>query len=568
MFYDLYWKFIKKNWKLYIIYFAVMLSIPLENTAIPHYYGEIINVLKGGNFSKGKVLFFVLLAIWILIQLFNLASSYLNTYLMPKFQSFVRQYFFNKIIDSYSQEYQELELGHIISKIIRSPNIIQNIFIEMRNFVFKNIFVTGSNVIYLSSHHPLLGIIFTVSILVVYVLSYIYYISCNGLVTKTEDAFDNIHEQIQDTLSNLLSIYTCQKSGDEKQRVVEFNKETIKFQIDTGNCNNKFRILFSIVYVFIFLALNYGAYYLYQHGKIDLKAIVSIFIINYSIFNHLGDFYYDAHTFMNVYTKVNHITKFMESLPLLPMGSGKTIPNPETITIEFKNVKYTPPKADKPIYENLNLVIPPKQSLAIMGSIGSGKSTAAKLLVRLQKHQDGQILVNGVDVAEMNIDNLRNHVIYVPQHPILFNRTLWENISYGLDAKITREDVYKLLLDTGLTDLEAVYREKMDKPVGKLGSSLSGGQKQVVWLIRCMLRPSGVIILDEPTSALDEQSRRNVETFIKALSKTRTLIVITHDKELLRHMDRMIYFDKGKIVEDTMLKKDNQSRNAGTRNSY
>lgn len=555
MFYDLYWKFIKKNWKLYIIYFIVLLSIPLENTAIPHYYGEIINVLKGGNFVKGKVLFFILLGIWIVIQIFNLAGSYLNTYLMPKFQSFVRQYFFNKIIDSYSQDYQELELGHIISKIIRSPGVIQNIFIEMRDFVFKNIFVTGSNVIYLCAHHPLLGLIFGVSIAVIYALSYLYYVSCHGLVTKTEDAFDNIHEQIQDTLSNLLSIYTCQKSRDEKKRVEEFNKKTSEFQVDTGNCNNKYRILFSIFYVFVFLALNYGAYYLYQQKKIDLKAIVSIFIINYSIFNHLGDFYYDAHTFMNVYTKVNHITEFMESLPLLPHGSAKTIPNPEAITVEFKDVVYTPPKQSKPVYTGLNLVIPPKQAIAIMGSIGSGKSTAAKLLVRLQKHQSGQILVNGVDVAELDVNNLRNHIIYVPQHPILFNRTLWENISYGLDHNITRDDVYKLLNENGLTDLEQVYREKMDKPVGKLGSNLSGGQRQVVWLIRCMLRPSSIIILDEPTSALDEQSRRNVELFIKALSNTRTLMVITHDKELLRHMDRMIYFDKGQIVEDTMLKK-------------
>ena len=559
MFYDLYWKFIKKNWKLYIIYFIVLLSIPLENTAIPHYYGEIINVLKSGNFTKGKTLFFILLGIWIFIQLFNLASSYLNTYLMPKFQSFVRQYFFNKIIDSYSQEYQELELGHIISKIIRSPGVIQNIFIEMRDFVFKNIFVTGSNVIYLSMHHPLLGIIFGVSITTIYILSYFYYVSCHELVTKTEDAFDTIHEQIQDTLSNLLSIYTCQKSKDEKKRVEEYNKTTSELQVNTGNCNNKYRILFSIFYVFIFLALNYGAYYLYQQNKIDLKAIVSIFIINYSIFNHLGDFYYDAHTFMNVYTKVNHITEFMESLPILPRGSGKEIPNPDNITIEFKDVGYTPPKTDKPIYTDLNLKIPPRQALAIMGSIGSGKSTAAKLIVRLQKHQKGKIFINGVDITEIDVDNLRKHIIYVPQHPILFNRTLWENISYGLDSNATPEDVYKLLRDNGLTDLETVYREKMDKQVGKLGSNLSGGQRQIVWLIRCMLRPSGVIILDEPTSALDKQSSDHVKRLIESLSKTRTLIVITHDDTLLSFMHRLVYFDKGKITKDEQLA--NKKRN-------
>ena len=127
MFYNLYWTFIKKNWKLYIIYFILLLSIPLETTAIPHYYGEYKYTQKG-DFVAGKVAFMTLLGIWILIQTFNLANSYLNTYLMPKFQSFIRQYFFNKIIDSYSQDYKELELGQIIAKIIRSPGIIQNIF--------------------------------------------------------------------------------------------------------------------------------------------------------------------------------------------------------------------------------------------------------------------------------------------------------------------------------------------------------------------------------------------------------------------------------------------------------
>lgn len=552
MFYDLYWRFIKANWKLYIIYFIVLLSIPLENTAMPHYYGKIINVLKEGNFVDGKRFFLILLGIWIIIQIFNLASSYLNTYLMPKFQSYIRQYFFNKILDSYSQEYKELELGHIISKIIRSPSIIQNIFVEIRDFVFQNTFLVISNLIYLYTHHPMLALVFFASILVIYCLSWVYFKSCHDLIRNTEEAFDTVHEQIQDTLSNLLSIYTCQKSPDEKHRVEEFNKTTAEHQINTGNCNNKFRIIYSILYVIIFLGLNYTAYYLFEKKQLKLPALVSIFILNYSIFGSLTTFYLDAHSFMNVYTRVNHITTFIDSLPVRPKSATRTIPNPEVINIEFKDVGFTPIGSDKAVYTSLNLQIPHKQALAIMGSIGSGKSTAAKLLVRLQKHQTGQILINGVDVADIDLDDLRKHIIYVPQHPILFNRTLWENINYGLEG-VTQEDVYKLLRETGLTDLEAVYREKMDKPVGKLGTNLSGGQRQVVWLLRCMLRPSSVIILDEPTSALDEKSRRNVENIIKWMSKSRTLIVITHDRELLQHMNRMIYFDKGQIVQDTML---------------
>jgi ABC-type multidrug transport system fused ATPase/permease subunit len=519
---------------------------------MPHYYGKIINVLKEGNFIDGKRFFLILLGIWIIIQIFNLTSSYLNTYLMPKFQSYIRQYFFNKILDSYSQEYKELELGHIISKIIRSPSIIQNIFVEIRDFVFQNGFLVISNLIYLWTHHPILALVFAVSIGLIYCLSYVYFKSCNTGIRDTEEAFDTVHEQIQDTLTNLLSIYTCQKSPDEKKRVEECNKTTAELQISTGNCNNKFRIFYSIIYIVVFLALNYTAYHLYQKKELNLQALVSIFILNYSIFGALSTFYIDAHGFMNVYTRVNHITQFIDSLPVRPKSATKKIPNPDVINIEFHDVIFTPPNTDKPIYDNLNLQIPHRQALAIMGSIGSGKSTAAKLLVRLQKHQSGQILINGVDVAEIDLDDLRRHIIYVPQHPVLFNRTLWENINYGLDG-ITQEDVYKLLRETGLTDLEAVYREKMDKPVGKLGTNLSGGQRQVVWLLRCMLRPSSVIILDEPTSALDEKSRRNVENIIKWMSKSRTLIVITHDRELLQHMSRMIYFDKGKIIQDTIL---------------
>lgn len=556
MFYQLYWKFIKKNWKSYILYFIVLAAIPLNNTVLPHYYGEIINLLKKGDFAAGKVSFIILLGIWILIQIFNLTSSYLNTYLMPKFQSFIRQYFFNKILESYSENFRELELGHIIAKIIRSPGIIQNIFVEIRDFVLQNALIIISNLIYLSSHSPKLGLVFFISIVLIYCISYWYYKSCHGYIKETEEAYDNVHEQIQDTLQNLLSIYTCQKAQDEKDRVKEFNKITNKSQIATGVCNNKFRILFSIVYIIVFIALNYTAYKLYRQGEIKLDAIVSIFIINYAIFNELAQFYYEAHSFMNVYTKVEHITKFIESLPVgNKQYKNEKLKINDNFVIRFEKVGYQPEGSDKWIYKSLDLKIKSGEALAIMGSIGSGKSTCVKLLVRLINHNKGKIFIDNQEIRDLDVNDLRSQLIYVPQHPILFNRTLWENITYGLDKEVTEEQIYKILKEVGLKDLVSVYKEKMHEKVGKLGSNLSGGQKQVVWLVRCLLRDSKVIILDEPTSALDEKSRRNVEKLIKKLSATRTVIIITHDKDLLHFMDRMIYFDKGKIIKDVDLRK-------------
>lgn len=559
MFYRLYWKFIKRNWRLYIIYFLALVAIPLSNTAMPHYYGEIMGALKSGKLDASKALFITILAIWIVVQILNLTNSFLNTYLMPKFQSFIRQYFFNKIIDSYSQEYKELELGKIISKMVRSPGIIQSIFVNMRDFVFKNSLLIGGNLLYLGSHHWSLGAVFISAVVVMLIVSYVFFNTCNKYVTATEEAYDEVHEEIDDTLSNLLNIYTCQKIDDEKARVGQFNKTTSQSQIDTGNCNNKFRILYSILYVLIFVALNYTAYRLFLAGKIPMNALSSIFIINFSLMGDLESFYGDAYTFMNIYTKVEHITEFIDSLPVRPEESTKKVPRPEKIHIKFKNITYTHQGATEPLYKNLNLDIPPKQSIAIMGGAGSGKSTCVKLLTRFLQMQDGDILINGMSLKEIDVNDLRKYIIMVPQHPILFNRTLWENLTYGLEpGSVKKEQVYKILRDNGMNDMETVYRDKMDQPVGKHGSNLSGGQRQVVTLVRCMLRPSSVIILDEPTSALDERSRRNVEKMIVALSKTRTLIVITHDKELLQHMDRMIYFDKGRIIQDEMLRGSNE----------
>ncbi len=192
-----------------------------------------------------------------------------------------------------------------------------------------------------------------------------------------------------------------------------------------------------------------------------------------------------------------------------------------------------------------------------MGTIGSGKSTFAKIITRLQTYQGGHVYINGIPLHEIDVDELRNTIVYIPQHPKLFNRTLWENISYGLPTsgpnKITPEAIYTFLDQMELTELKEVFKERMEEEVGKQGSKLSGGQRQMVWLIRAILRNSPVIILDEPTASLDPVSKKQVKKMIDILGNNRTLIMITHDEDLVEGMDRLIKFDKGKIIHDEKL---------------
>jgi ABC-type multidrug transport system fused ATPase/permease subunit len=159
----------------------------------------------------------------------------------------------------------------------------------------------------------------------------------------------------------------------------------------------------------------------------------------------------------------------------------------------------------------------------------------------------------------MNIDKMRKYISYIPQHPKLFDRTLYENISYGLESHEVNEDkIYRTLESAGLESVSDKFRKMMHKKVGKNGSELSGGQRQIVWLVRSLLKNNRMIILDEPTSSLDDDNKNKVVTLIEELSKRRNIILITHDNSILKNMDRIIKLDKGKIIQDIKIKQPNQ----------
>ena len=557
---ELYYNFFKENWQLYILYLLTLVSLPLQKVAIPHYYGEIISSLKDNKMDQSKKFFIILLGLWLVIESLGIGISYVDNYIWPKFHAYVRQYFFDVIIDRYNQHFQELKLGEILTKLIKLPWILDDISTQVQRFVLTNSIVTISSFVYLFRHHYLLGIIYLISIGVVLMLSRSYFNTCNQNVKRVETLYDNCHEEIEDTLENLMSIYTNQKTRSEKKRIFGINKRTLGQQITTGLCNRKYKIYFSIVNIILFVSLNYVSYKLFLNKKIKISSLVAIFILNYTILGSLMTMYSDAKEFMNIKSHLELIEEFFGTLPPQEkrMPKGK-LGRPDKVDIRLVDIYYHHPgNEDKPIYKGLNLRIYPNQKIAIMGTIGSGKSTFAKLITRLQTHQKGKILVNEVPIEQIEIDELRDNIVYIPQHPKLFNRTLWENISYGLPTtgpnKITPEVIYTLLHKLELYELEDIFKDRMMKSVGKQGGTLSGGQRQMVWLIRAILRNCPVIILDEPTASLDPVSKMQVKKMIELLGNNRTLMLITHDEDLIDGMDRLIRFDKGKIIHDENLK--------------
>jgi ATP-binding cassette, subfamily B, bacterial MsbA len=217
--------------------------------------------------------------------------------------------------------------------------------------------------------------------------------------------------------------------------------------------------------------------------------------------------------------------------------------------IEVVNLSFQYPGSDKPVLDNINFVAEAGQVVALVGRSGSGKSTLANLIPRFYLHDQGQILLDGLDVEEYRLLNLRKHIALVTQHVTLFNDTVANNIAYG--------DLQGAPLEAVRQAAEAAYAaefiEKMpqgyDTLVGENGVLLSGGQRQRLAIARALLKNAPILILDEATSALDTESERHIQAALDEVMKGRTTLVIAHRLSTIEQADLILVMDQGRIVE-------------------
>jgi len=203
---------------------------------------------------------------------------------------------------------------------------------------------------------------------------------------------------------------------------------------------------------------------------------------------------------------------------------------------------------DKQVLCNINLQIKPGETVAFVGRSGSGKSTLVNLIPRLYDGYSGSITLDGVDLQDYKVFNLRQHIAYVGQEIVLFNDTIEHNIAYG-NEQATADDVTEAAKSAHAYEFIEKLPEGMQSLAGEKGVLLSGGQRQRLAIARALLKNSPVLIMDEATSALDTESERAIQTALETLTKNRTTLVIAHRLSTIENADKIVVMDKGQIVE-------------------
>ncbi len=315
--------------------------------------------------------------------------------------------------------------------------------------------------------------------------------------------------------------------------------------------------------ILIVVVLWFGGILVLDYGRIDGPTIIFYLVMLYSIINPLKEFSKASYNIPKGLASMERIDKILQAEVEI-----KDKENPEHIAsfehqIEFRHVSfaYTDNKSDELIYvlKDINLVIPKGKTVALVGQSGSGKSTMVDLIPRYYDVQEGEVLIDGINVKDLAVNDLRQLIGNVNQEAILFNASFKDNIRFG-KTDATDEEIANAAKIANAYDFIMKSEHGFDTGIGDRGGRLSGGQRQRVSIARAILKNPPILILDEATSALDTESERLVQDALEKLMKTRTTVAVAHRLSTIKHADEICVMHEGRIVErgthDELIDKD------------
>ena len=298
--------------------------------------------------------------------------------------------------------------------------------------------------------------------------------------------------------------------------------------------------------VMIVIVLWFGGVLVLNNHTLSGPIFIYYMVMLYSIINPLKEFSKAGYSIPKGLASMERVDKI-----LMAENTIKEAANPKHIKsfehqIEFKNVSFR--YGEQWVLKNINLVIPKGKTIALVGQSGSGKSTMVDLIPRYYDVQEGEVLIDGINVKDLGIYDLRQLIGNVNQEAILFNDSFKNNISFGVD-NATQEQIEEAAKIANAYDFITQSEHGFDTNIGDRGGRLSGGQRQRVSIARAILKNPPILILDEATSALDTESERLVQDALERLMKTRTTVAIAHRLSTIKNADEICVLHEGQIVE-------------------
>lgn len=354
---------------------------------------------------------------------------------------------------------------------------------------------------------------------------------------------------LADSVTNVMAIKSFSRLDYEHKRfwgVTSHTRQTGLNSMYSSLKRESFSsVITSAIAIISLLIAMFGVKYL----AIDIATLFLIVNFTGSLGQRLWDFQNVLRQYNRAFGDASDMIKILQIEPEIadPVNPEKVKMNRGGI--EFNSVTFAHDEDKEALFHNLNLYIKPGEKIGLVGHSGSGKTTLTKLLLRFMDIDGGEITIDGQDITSVTQDDLRNRITYVPQEPLMFHRSIAENILYG-NPEASDRQLKAVAKMAHAHDFVEKLPKKYDTLVGERGVKLSGGQRQRIAIARAMIKNAPILVLDEATSALDSESEVLIQDALWKLMEGRTAIVIAHRLSTIQKMDRIVVLDEGKIVEE------------------
>jgi len=547
----IFWDHAKKyRWHLSLVLFGIFF-VPFLQAYIPILYRNLLNILSKGNtpgvFDAAMHLVLVIL-IWNAVSVvfrrtFNPVTNYFEPAVMRDLMNSCYSYLQKHSFGFFSSTF----VGSLVTKVKRYEKSFERLADTLTYDLGNSLILTATIIIALFWEYSLFGwIILGWSIIFV---SFSYYFAVYKLPWDIKRAASDSHVtgQLADGITNNINIKLFTNYDKEDSRFHQVTQEQFRFRKKSANLGT----LGDTVQAFLMIALEFGALYLaitmWQQGVLQIGDIALLQLYLYRIFDKLWNTGKQLRLMFEALADANEMTEILLKPHSVVDAAAASALQVQKGEIAFKDVAFGYHDGIE-ILRQFNLLIKPGERVALIGPSGGGKSTIVKLLFRFHDINSGEITIDGQNIATVTQDSLRAAIALVPQDPILFHRSLMENIRYARPGASDEEVIAAARL-AHAHEFVSKFPEGYNTLVGERGIKLSGGERQRVAIARAILKDAPILVLDEATSSLDSESEKFIQDSLKKLMSSRTTIVVAHRLSTINQMDRILVIDGGKIIE-------------------
>lgn len=548
-----YWQHARKYKLVLFLSLIGLVGGPAVGAITPLYFKKFFDVLSTVSVANGGTGMLISILFSILgLELLGWVFWRIGIFFIIKFQSSVMVDVANSCFEYLHKHSFSFFNNNFVGSLVKRVNRFVRAFEGISDKLFFNLMQLLVNIsiifVVLLLNRRILGIMVLSWVIVFLIINWFFTKYKMKYDIMRADAETQITGVLADTITNHSNVKLFNGYCREILLFDKKNQNLKKLQVKTWNLEWLFEALQGLLMIGLEIGAFYYAILLWQKGLFsvgDFVLLQSYFII---IFMRVWDFgrvvrniyrdLADAEEMAEIFDTPHGITDVLHAKPLV-VTKGK---------IEFKNVSFFYHQTRR-IIDKLNLTIKAKQKIAFVGPSGAGKSTVIKLLFRQHDISSGSIEIDGQRISRVTQESLWHNVSLVPQDPILFHRTLMENIRYG-KPDASDEEVTKAAKLAHCHEFIFEFPDQYETFVGERGIKLSGGERQRVAIARAILQNAPILVLDEATSSLDSESERLIQDALDVLMKNKTVIVIAHRLSTIMRMDRIVVIDDGGIVED------------------